>query len=42
MYVGKTIDEVLDDLDARRLWDIFNFFAEEECTEDEEDIDLVS
>ena len=33
---------VLSDLDARRLWDVFNFFAEEEPTEDEEDINLVS
>ena len=33
---------VLSDVDARRLWDVFNFFAEEEPTEDEDDINLVS
>ena len=32
---------VLSDVDARRLWDVFNFFAEEEPTEDDDDINLV-
>jgi hypothetical protein len=32
--------KVLSDEDARRLWDIFNFFAEEEPSEEEDDISL--